>query len=107
MRERFEGSLVHDVALPDSLYRIDERAFADCPNLTGLTIPKSTVNIERCISLGSPNFRGFQVEPNNRYYSTDSYGGLYTTKNLSGNLEFKECPGASAGSMSCRMERGL
>ena len=93
----FEGSLVHDVALPDSLYRIDERAFADCPNLTGLTIPKSTVNIERCISLGSPNFRGFQVEPNNRYYSTDSYGGLYTTKNLSGNLEFKECPGGFRG----------
>ena len=93
----FEGSLVHDVALPDSLYRIDERAFADCPNLTGLTIPKSTVNIERCISLGSPNFRGFQVEPNNRFYSTDSYGGLYTTKNLSGNLEFKECPGGFRG----------
>ena len=58
----FEGSLVHDVALPDSLYRIDERAFADCPNLTGLTIPKSTVNIERCISLGSPGgFRGKYV----------------------------------------------
>ena len=93
----FEGSLVHDVALPDSLYRIDERAFADCPNLTGLTIPKSTVNIERCISLGSPNFRGFQVESNNRFYSTDSYGGLYTTKNLSGNLEFKECPGGFRG----------
>ena len=93
----FEGSLVHDVALPDSLYRIDERAFADCPNLTGLTIPKSTVNIERCISLGSPYFRGFQVESNNRFYSTDSYGGLYTTKNLSGNLEFKECPGGFRG----------
>lgn len=35
----FEGSLVHDVALPDSLYRIDERAFADCPNRPGLPFP--------------------------------------------------------------------
>lgn len=37
------------------------------------------------------------MESNNRFYSTDSYGGLYTTKNLSGNLEFKECPGGFRG----------
>ena len=87
----FAGCRLSNVNLPEKLRIIGYQAFADCPNLTELTIPKNVFSCAGPIAYGSENLRRFVVDPENTDFSADSYGGLYY------GTGFKECPSGFRG----------
>lgn len=55
--EAFAGSAVQYVILPDNVIRIESRAFADCPQLYAVEIPRADLEIAENAFYASPNIQ--------------------------------------------------
>ena len=57
----------------DSVIGIGERAFADCDNITSITIPKSVTNIAPSGFIGCDNLESIIInQDNSKYHVTDN-----------------------------------
>lgn len=65
------------VTIGNSVTSIKKYAFDDCKNLTHVTIPKSVTSIGEDAFRGCDSLADFEVDADNEYYSSDSYGALY------------------------------
>lgn len=66
----FESSLLSGIALPDSLIRIGDGAFAGCANLKSIRIPKSVTEIGYNILDDCPALELIEVVPDNPRYDS-------------------------------------
>lgn len=73
----FESSLLSGIALPDSLIRIGDGAFAGCANLKSIRIPKNVCDISGRILSDCPALTQIEVSPDNpRYDSRDNCNAI-------------------------------
>lgn len=65
------------VAIGNGVTSIKKYAFDDCKNLTRVKIPKSVTSIGEDAFRGCDKLEDYEVDADNEYYSSDSYGVLY------------------------------
>ncbi len=66
-----------DVEIPESVTTIGEGAFDDCANLTDIIIPESVTTIGKYLFRNCYDLTSIEVDADNEYYSSDSFGVLY------------------------------
>lgn len=67
---------ITQITIPDSVVSIHYTAFTGCSNLTSFKIGKSLKDFTGTL-FGCPKLTGFQVSPDNPYFSTDAFGILF------------------------------
>lgn len=65
------------VAIGNGVTSIKKYAFDDCKNLTRVKIPKSVTSIGEDAFRGCDKLEDYEVDADNEYYSSDSYGVMY------------------------------
>ncbi len=65
------------VTIPDSVTTIGDYAFAFCNSLTSVAIPDSVTTIGKYALRDCFSLANIKVDPDNKYYSSDSYGVLF------------------------------
>lgn len=65
------------VAIGNGVTSIKKYAFDDCKNLTRVKIPKSVTSIGEDAFRGCDKLEDYEVDVDNEYYSSDSYGVMY------------------------------
>ncbi len=69
----FSSTYINEIVIPDSVKHVGDSAFAGCSGLTKLTVGSNADNIG-----GSAGITKIFVSKDNPYYSSDSYGNLYS-----------------------------
>ena len=75
--QAFSGCLLTDVAIPNSVTRIEDSAFLFCNGLTNITIPGSVTNIGNQAFMDCHSLTAITVEPSNLFYSSGASGVLF------------------------------
>jgi len=65
------------ITLPSTLQQIEERAFWFCRGIKTINIPAGLSNLEYLMFQGN-EIESFTVDPANPYFTTDAYGAVYT-----------------------------
>ena len=71
--ELFEG----EITIPDGTSTIGDYAFYNYSKITGISIPKSIINIGFCAFRNCFDLEQISVDKDNMMYSTDEYGVLF------------------------------
>ena len=77
-RNAFEQTGIEVVVLPDSLEKIKDNAFSNCPELTDITFGKNILQIDKRIVSSCNKLQNIYVSEENTAYS--SVGGLLCSK---------------------------
>ena len=75
----FYFCLVKKVSLPDSLLKIDTRAFACCNELKKITIPRNVHELGQYVFMGCNSLEEINVHPDNEIYYSEK-GALFQRK---------------------------
>ncbi|MBQ8228339.1 MAG: leucine-rich repeat protein [Clostridia bacterium] len=68
---------IKEITIPENVTVIEDFAFDFCSNLKNIVISKNVTTIGEGVFVGCFSLENINVDPENQYYCSDSYGTLY------------------------------